>query len=142
MVPPVHSDPSLDPADLLAACPQLADAKRLVIGFSGGLDSTVLLHLISMLRDSNRLQMPIVALHVNHGLQAAADGWQQHCVTTCERLHIPMLAHKVSVELAGKESPEEAARYARYAVFAETIGQGDVLLLAHHLDDQVETVLF
>lgn len=146
MVRPVHSKPGrtagLDPAALLVACPQLVSATKLIIGFSGGLDSTVLLHMLAVLRERNQLNVPIVALHVNHGLQLSADDWQQHCAAVCSELSIPLLATKVNVDFPGKQSPEEAARSARYAVFAKAVGVDELILLAHHQDDQVETVLF
>jgi tRNA(Ile)-lysidine synthase len=146
MVPPVHSDPGqtpgLDSAELLTACPQLINARRLIIGFSGGLDSTVLLHMIAVLRDRKRIHVPVTALHINHGLQRSADDWQQHCADICGQLSIPLLVRNVTVDFTGKESPEEAARSARYAAFADIVEEGEMILLAHHQDDQVETVLF
>ena len=146
MAPPAHSDSShitaLHPADLLKACPQLTDARKILVGFSGGLDSTVLLHVLSVLHAQGHIKASVTALHINHGLQTAADDWQQHCAGICQRLGLPMLAKKVMVNFANKESPEEAARSARYEVFASILGKDDILLLAHHEDDQVETVLF
>lgn len=143
---PVHSDPTqapgLDPADVLKACPQLAHAGRIIVGFSGGLDSTVLLHVLSRLRDRGQLAVPLIALHINHGLQRPADDWQQHCAAVCERLGIRFLAIKVTVDFSNDESPEETARSARYAAFAEIAEPGDLIALAHHQGDQVETVLF
>ena len=112
------------------------------MGFSGGLDSTVLLHLLSVLHAEGQLQASVTALHVNHGLQSAADNWQQHCAAICQRLEIPVLIKKVTVSFTNKESPEEAARSARYEAFASILEKDDILLLAHHQDDQVETVLF
>lgn len=146
MAPPAHSDQDdtarLDPAELLRACPQLLGARRLFVGFSGGLDSTVLLHVIADLREHKLLQVPLTALHINHGLQSAAETWERHCSTVCEQLGVPILIKKVAVNLINKESPEEAARSARYAAFASVLEEGDVLLLAHHRDDQMETVIF
>src|SRR5687767_12695896 len=106
MVPPIHSDSiqsGLDSAELLRACPQLASAKNILIGFSGGLDSTVLLHLISTMHTQKKLAARVSALHVNHGLQAAADAWQQHCTAICEQLKIPLLVQKATVNFANKE---------------------------------------
>ncbi len=145
MVPPIHSDsthPGLDPAELLRGCPQFTNTNKILVGFSGGLDSTVLLHLLADLRTQNLLQVPLTALHVNHGLQRAADDWQQHCAATCELLQIPIVIKKVAVDFTKNDSPEEAARVARYEAFAGMMDEGDLLLLAHHQDDQVETVLF
>jgi tRNA(Ile)-lysidine synthase len=146
MAPPVNSDhtqlPGLNPAALLIACPQLAEAKRIIVGFSGGLDSTVLLHMLAVLRDRKQISVPVAALHVNHGLQQAADDWQRQCATICTLLDIHFLVAKVVVDLSGKESPEEAARAVRYAAFADLAEANEVIALAHHQDDQLETVLF
>jgi tRNA(Ile)-lysidine synthase len=98
--------------------------------------------MIAVLRDRHQLLVPVAALHINHGLQQSAMDWQQHCAVVCEQLGIPHFVTKVSVDLAGKQSPEEAARAARYEAFAEILEEGDRLALAHHQDDQVETVLF
>lgn len=127
---------------MLAACPELSTAKRLWVAFSGGLDSTVLLHLVSTLRAHGALSMSVRALHIHHGLQSAADAWEQHCGVVCQRLDLPLLTARIHVELGAGRSIEEAARHARYAAFAETLQPGDLLLLAQHQDDQVETVLF
>jgi tRNA(Ile)-lysidine synthase len=82
---------------------------------------------------------PLVALHVNHGLQAAAPEWENHCSWICRMLDVPCAVLPARVEARG-EGPEAAARAARYAAFEEQLRAGDVLFLAHHLDDQVETL--
>jgi tRNA(Ile)-lysidine synthase len=107
------------------------------LGFSGGLDSTVLLHLLCELQREQGLPLPR-PIHINHQLSPVADQWQRHCEALCEELKVPLEIHQVSVEAAG-EGPEAAARSARYRVFAQCLSDGDCLLLAHHLDDQVET---
>lgn len=114
----------------------------LAVGFSGGADSTALLAACA-------LHWPgqVVAFHVHHGLQAAADGFEQHCRSTCERLGVRLIVHRVDARHAQGESPEDAARRARYAAFAEMArsGEGGVAVrsvaLGHHADDQVETLL-
>ncbi len=111
-------------------------AKRLWVGLSGGLDSTVLLHAVSQLN----LPSPLHACHIHHGLSDYADEWQQHCQVLCDQLQVPLITRQVDVELAGS-GLEDAARKARYAVFEDILEPGDVLLLAHHLDDQAETLL-
>jgi tRNA(Ile)-lysidine synthase len=114
-----------------------AHTGRIIVGFSGGLDSTVLLHASAgLIEDRNRL----VVLHVNHGLNPRADRWQRHCQAVSEVLGVRCTVEKVAVESHG--SREDAARRARYAAFAMTLEAGDVLLLGHHLDDQAETVLW
>lgn len=108
------------------------------VAFSGGLDSTVLLHLLVRLRERQKLP-PISAIHVHHGLQAVADDWVEHCRAQCAVLSVPFEVRHVQVD--GAASLERAAREARYAVFAELLGQGEVLLAAQHRDDQAETLL-
>jgi tRNA(Ile)-lysidine synthase len=112
-------------------------AGRVVVGFSGGLDSTVLLHASAgFLDECDRL----IALHVNHGLSPHADAWQHHCQAVSAVLGVQCVVAKVAVSQLG--SREDAARRARYEAFAATLEGGDVLLLGHHLDDQAETVLW
>ena len=105
------------------------------VGLSGGVDSVVLLHLVREAFGSER----VAAIHVRHGLHADADRWQQACEVLCERLSVKCLSRQVTVAPAG--SLEASAREARYRVFEEIVGDSDVLLLAHHRDDQVETIL-
>lgn len=117
---------------------RLPAVSRLVVGFSGGLDSTVLLHLV---REWQR-QHPatgILALQVNHQLQSAAQQWQQHCEALCQQWHIPFVAEPVAVDRQ-QASLEQAARHARYDAFRRHVRADDLLLLAHHRDDQVETL--
>lgn len=115
------------------------DKVRVYVGFSGGLDSTVLLHLAArVVRE--RGSLGLVAVHVHHGLQASADAWLGHADSVARRLGVELLARRVTVP--GRGSLESAARSARYAVFRELLAEpGACLLLAHHRDDQVETVL-
>lgn len=108
------------------------------VAFSGGLDSTVLLHLLARLRQRRALP-PISAIHVHHGLQVVADAWVVHCRAQCAALNIPFVVRHVQV--AAGASVERAAREARYAVFAELLREGGVLLAAQHRDDQAETLL-
>lgn len=109
---------------------------RWLVGFSGGLDSTVLLHALKTLVDKQSL----VAIHINHGLSANADAWQRHCQAVCQRWGLPL--HVERVEIAGEGAIEERARKARFEAFAQAMAKGDCLLLAHHRQDQAETVLF
>ncbi|MGE7960692.1 tRNA lysidine(34) synthetase TilS [Pseudomonas sp. NPDC089530] len=109
------------------------------IAFSGGLDSTVLLHLLAELRQRQAIP-PLTAVHVHHGLQAAADAWPEHCRAQCEALGVPLQI--VSVQVRPGASLERAAREARYAAFEEVTGSNELLLVAQHRDDQAETLLF
>ena len=114
------------------------DASRWYVAFSGGLDSTVLLHLVNAWCQSNPGAPELRAWHVNHGMQAAADDWEAQCASLCADWDIPLQVERVSVEQRGKGA-EAAARAARYGVFEDGLGKGNILLMAHHLDDQVET---
>ncbi|MGA4320651.1 tRNA lysidine(34) synthetase TilS [Ectopseudomonas hydrolytica] len=109
------------------------------IAFSGGLDSSVLLHLLADWAQHEELP-PLSAIHVHHGLQPAADAWPEHCAQVCARLDIPLDIVRAQVAPGG--SLEQAARRARYAAFAERLGPGEILLGAQHRDDQAETLLF
>lgn len=104
------------------------------LGLSGGLDSTVLLHILADLRAG--LDFRLSAAHVHHGLSPHADAWAEHCRSLCLELKVPLAVERVSVLPAGK-GIEAAARAARYEAFARQTA--DFLVLAHHLDDQVET---
>jgi len=109
------------------------------IAFSGGLDSTVLLHLLAE-HARNRATPPLRALHIHHGLQSAADAWPAHCQAVCDQLGIELQV--IHVQVAPGASLEQAARDARYAAFTQVLGPGDILFTAQHRDDQAETLLF
>ena len=111
--------------------------KRVAAGLSGGLDSVVLLHAMRGL--APRLGYKLSAIHVNHGLSPNAGDWQKFCATFCLELGVPFKAFKVTVKKQ-HHGLEAAAREARRAAFTK-LGV-DAIALAHHLDDQAETVLF
>jgi tRNA(Ile)-lysidine synthase len=123
------AEPGLGPA------PSLPPGATVWAAFSGGLDSTVLLH---RLRDDG---LPVKALHVNHHLQPAANRWVDHCKESCARLGVPLYVLDVKVDPNDAGGPEAAARAARYEAFATLMKPGDCLATAHHQDDQAETVL-
>ncbi|WOX05174.1 tRNA lysidine(34) synthetase TilS [Microbulbifer pacificus] len=107
---------------------------QLWLGYSGGLDSTVLLHLLA------RAQVPFTALHVHHGLSVRADQWQHHCEVVAGAMGVPFVACRVQVDRSGG-GLEQGARKARYRAFQQQMAAGDQILLAHHGDDQAETFL-
>ena len=108
-------------------------------GFSGGLDSTVLLHRLAAMPELRALGLR--ALHVHHGLQPGADAWAVHCQRQCDALSVPLRIVRVQVDTASGLGLEGAARAARHAAFADALQAGEILALAHHLDDQAETFL-
>ncbi|STX51204.1 cell cycle protein MesJ [Legionella busanensis] len=115
---------------------QLKYCNTLYVGFSGGLDSTVLLHILSK---ETLLADKITAVYINHGLSPKAEFWQSHCEKICQRFKVAFLAHKVSFNQSA--NVEERARQARYDFFHSIVKENDALILGHHLDDQAETVL-
>lgn len=124
-----------------AICARLATFPhgRLFVGFSGGLDSSVLLHLLSTLPAARARDL--CAFHVDHGLHPEASAWARHCRDVAAGYDVPCLVEAVTVERDGGLGIEAAARAARYAAFARHLQADDILMLAHHRDDQVETVL-
>jgi tRNA(Ile)-lysidine synthase len=123
--------------------PLAAAPRRWLVAFSGGIDSTVLLHLLAQIE---RLAA-IVAVHVDHGLHHDSAQWTAHCARGAERLGVGFISRRIDLtgqaqaRAAGRMSREAAAREARYAALAEWVEPEDVLLTAHHADDQLETVL-
>ncbi len=115
------------------------DAAGWRIAFSGGLDSTVLLHLLAELSRHQRLP-PLTAIHIHHGLQAVAASWPGHCRQVCQILGVPLQV--IDVQVRPGASLEQAARDARYAAFNQVLQTGEVLLTAQHRDDQAETLMF
>jgi tRNA(Ile)-lysidine synthase len=136
----VTPTPKLTPANF----PSLDALQHLgpfAVALSGGADSTALL-----LACATRWPDRVHAVHVHHGLQTAADGFEAHCVALCERLNVPLVVQRVNAAHATGESPENAARQARYRAFADALqshwdGQVKDMALAQHADDQVETLL-
>ncbi|WWP02732.1 MAG: tRNA lysidine(34) synthetase TilS [Candidatus Dasytiphilus stammeri] len=113
---------------------------NIVLAYSGGLDSTVLLHQLMQLREYiNGLN--IRAIHVNHGLSNYANIWEFHCSQQCLEWKIPFITIKIQIdeELKKRHGIEAAARQARYSALQNYLLKGETLLTAHHLDDQCET---
>lgn len=135
-------DPALDPGldRIKAALPTNGPPVTLRIAYSGGRDSHVLLHWLAGQRAAlapHRLR----AIHVDHGLHPDSASWTDHCAAVCAALALPLDVRRVDARPARGESAEAAARTARYAALAADMQAGDLLLTAHHQDDQAETVL-
>ncbi|MCU7554945.1 tRNA lysidine(34) synthetase TilS [Alteromonas sp. ASW11-19] len=126
-------------AELLAEA-NINASQTLVVGFSGGIDSTVLLYAAHQF--AQQTGYPLTACYVNHGLSPNAGQWQQHCLKLCQQLAIPFTPLTVQVATGKQVSTEAAAREARYAALTAFCRDHDgVLLLGQHQDDQLETVL-
>ena len=136
----VSPTPKLTPANF----PSLDALQHLgpfAVALSGGADSTALL-----IACATRWPGQVHAVHVHHGLQAAADGFEAHCVALCARMNVPLVVQRVNAAPAAGQSPEDAARQARYRALADALQQhwgGHIkhMALAQHADDQVETLL-
>ncbi len=129
--------------DVLAKAKTVIGHEAIVaVAYSGGADSTALL-----IETYKQHPNQTIAFHVHHGLQAAADGFVTHCKVFCDALKVPLHVVYVNAKHASGESPEDAARGARYKALIElaksnsVVESGGKVLLAQHADDQVETLL-
>lgn len=120
--------------------PLTARPLQIVLAYSGGLDSHVLLHLLSRYKELYP-QHDYLAVHVHHGLSDNADAWLAHCQLTATALGINFVAEKVVLNVGSRESLEAKARSARYQAIAKHLKGESLLLLGQHLDDQLETFL-
>jgi tRNA(Ile)-lysidine synthase len=127
------------PDSLLQQLQRHAPVPACWVAYSGGLDSCVLLHALHAC--GGRLHAEIGAVHVNHGLQAHAGEWEVRCRQACEALGVRYVSLSVDAAAGPGESPEAAARAARYAALRRWLPAGHCLLTAQHRDDQAETLL-
>ncbi|MET0718438.1 MAG: tRNA lysidine(34) synthetase TilS [Pseudoxanthomonas sp.] len=130
---------SADPAAALQDVLRPTRSAPLLVALSGGLDSTVLLH--ALVQDPHSRVQGLRAVHVDHGLHPSAHEWADHCANFCNSIGVPLTMVKVGVERDGGEGLEAAARRARYAAFENLLTRGEILVTAHHRDDQAETFL-
>lgn len=112
--------------------------ENVYIAYSGGMDSHVLLHLASSITE---IKSKITAVYVHHGLQIEADQWASHCEVTALALGVNFQCLIVNAQKTAGQSPEEVARDARYGALKSLLEKHDVLLLAQHREDQLETIL-
>ena len=126
-------------AKIDAALNKQAHSRYFLLGLSGGLDSVVLLHAMTRLRERSGGSLQLRALHINHQLQEQSATWAQHCATLCESLAVEFSSIEVTINASA--GIENAARQARYYEFEAALREDEVLLLAHHRDDQMETLL-
>ena len=113
--------------------------RRVVVALSGGMDSVVLLHALGRLHAAGTCLAALSALHVHHGLSPNADGWARFCSDLCVDINVALKIERVDVPRGSGEGLEAAARRCRHAAFAAC--DADAVALAHHRDDQAETVL-
>ncbi|PKO45150.1 MAG: tRNA lysidine(34) synthetase TilS [Betaproteobacteria bacterium HGW-Betaproteobacteria-22] len=147
-----YSKPSITSLDALNTHPLVAKlntfflarnfskSTELLLALSGGLDSMVLLHLLSQVK--RNLGFELRAMHVHHGLSPNADAWAELCKRQCALYGVPLKTVYVKVNQASKLGVEAAARQLRYqALFADQSGADRFVVMAHHQDDQAETLL-
>ncbi|WP_424407984.1 tRNA lysidine(34) synthetase TilS [Pasteurella sp. PK-2025] len=113
-----------------------ATQQHFLIAFSGGLDSTALLHLFAKLREKQP-HLQLRAIHIHHGLSQYADDWVTHCQQICQQVNIPFIVEKVKVDR--HKGIEAGAREARYQAIRNHILPHEMLATAHHQQDQTET---
>src|SRR5271155_4070774 len=114
------------------------EARGLLVALSGGADSAALL---CALHAEKFRQLPLRAVHIDHGLQAAAAAFRAAAQSLCDRLEVPLKIISLHVDVSQGVSIEAAAREARYAALGAEVGDSECLLTAHHREDQAETVL-
>ncbi|QWL07344.1 tRNA lysidine(34) synthetase TilS [Shewanella algae] len=115
---------------------------HLWLGYSGGMDSELLAYTLARFRLNHpKTPYQISLVHVHHGLSCNADAWAAHCRQRAEHYGLNFVLRKVQLELGPRVSIEAEARRARYQAIAELLNPGDILLTAHHQDDQLETLL-
>src|SRR6056297_1920509 len=130
-------DEVFDPAWLRKQLRDLPVSGRWVVAYSGGGDSHALLHALKNGGAGNR---PLIAVHINHGMQPMANEWSKSCFEYCEEWDVPFELIHIDVSPYKNESLEACAREKRYAALRSIMREGDGLLTAHHADDQAETL--
>lgn len=131
--------PPFTATQLLHTLKSLPQVNSYIVGFSGGADSSALL--FALIELGAQLGKPVSAVHINHGIHADADQWQQHCEDFCRRYAVPLQCIAVKPGYSSGKGLEAEARQLRYAAISALLDTGDCLLTAHHSDDQSETLL-
>lgn len=118
---------------------RLPSGMRFKLGYSGGLDSHALLHALAGLR--SQYFFSLTAIYIDHGVHASAAAWGEHCARQCAELNVDFTSERIQVKAVNEHGFEAAARHARYAALQAALARGEILLTAHHRNDQAETVL-
>jgi tRNA(Ile)-lysidine synthase len=135
-----HASDEFSPARLAAALAHLPSVPGYRVAFSGGADSAALLHALCRLREA-LAPAQVSAVHVHHGLHPEADRWETHCRRLCSQLDVSLDVLRVDASAGPGESPEAAARHARYEALTDLLNAGEAVCTAHHQRDQAETLL-
>lgn len=113
----------------------------LVIAYSGGVDSQVLLYALASIRQKSTISNPLTVCHVNHGLSKNANDWQLFAEETCEKLNLALEVVEVNINVKTQQSLEAQAREARYMALQSIYNRPSLIITGHHSDDQAETFL-
>lgn len=109
------------------------------LAYSGGLDSHTLLHALAGLR--SQYSFSLSAIYIDHGVHASATAWGEHCARQCAELNVDFVSERIQMKAVNVHGFEAAARHARYTALQAALAPGEILLTAHHRNDQAETVL-
>jgi len=115
--------------------------RPIVIAYSGGIDSQVLLHALAAIKQNNQLSNQLSVCHIDHGLSTNAKSWQQFAKQQCQKLALPLIIQEVKVKALSQQSLEALAREARYRALKITSPNNALIVTGHHGDDQGETFL-
>jgi len=132
--------PGISGAIKATAGKNVKPGQRVAVCLSGGVDSVVLLHALITFSTCHSFPLALGAIHVNHGLQPQAGAWESFCQRLCASFGVTYCCERVTVDKESGDGLEGAARRARQEVFRQI--DTDWLMLAHHMDDQAETLLF
>lgn len=113
----------------------------LIIAYSGGVDSQVLLHALASLKKKSFLSNPITVCHINHGLSDNAMQWQKFAEQQCQQVNLPLTVFQVNIQEQAQQSLEALARDARYTALHSVSVEPSIIMTGHHSDDQAETFL-
>ncbi|WP_348769490.1 tRNA lysidine(34) synthetase TilS [Buchnera aphidicola] len=110
--------------------------KLFLVAYSGGMDSTVLLHQLIKIKQKNR-QISVRAIHINHNIHTNSTKWKVHCITFCKTYNIPLIVEEIDINITN--NIEEQLRIRRYNLIYKHLLNDEILLTGHHLNDQCET---
>ena len=136
---PEHEFSAAALAAVLFDALRLTPGARFKLAYSGGLDSQTLLHALASLRSQHSFSL--TAIYIDHGVHTSAAAWGEHCARQCAELNVDFVSERIQVKAVNEHGFEAAARQARYAALQAALAPGEILLTAHHRNDQAETVL-
>lgn len=112
--------------------------KLFLVSYSGGIDSTVLLHKMIQIKKIYP-KIKIRAIHINHNIHFSSNQWEQHCTKICQKYSVPLICKKINIKF--KKNTEEKLRIERYKIIYDNLMDNEILLTGHHLNDQCETLI-